>query len=639
MSVRTLPEGGPFSLIMDGREVIAEPGSTLLQVARAAGLPIPTLCDHPDLEPVGACRLCMVQVTHPDWGGWKGLMTACNYPSAPGLQVSTTAKEVQEVRRGVLSLLAARCPSSSVIQELARRHGADAGALLVDPEADDCILCGLCTRVCEAFATCAISTTHRGIRRKVNAPMDLPPADCVGCGACARICPTGHIEDGREQGMYRVWGREFPIAACAVIVGRCVGCGACEEACPFDVPRVTLQRDGLRTARIPPAPCRGCGACVGACPNGAIMQQGDPLPMPGQGPAEQSAAGRATVVACSRSALGDGAAPRGVDVVELACAGRVTVNQILRRLALGADGVLVLGRHEQTCRLEGGEEPARERVTRAAALLELVGLGGARVRFASPGAGADGPRREVERFVGALKSLGPNPAASEASLPPWTGEDLQGGLTLVRWLAARAHSAPDPGRYLEGLGLRAWQQGDPGWKLWAGDIPYLQLLGGTLWAPGGLPRLLVDAARALEALLGEPGGVLMEPDGAAPEGAYTLDGLDALLRERGAGLPRPARARTVACQGAEAEALAAALGHRPVRVQPSPVASAPMAGPAARKAAGAFLATVAQKGAEALLVSGMEELVRWRMITRDGAWRSSAVQPLAGVQLAGEVLP
>ena len=137
-------------LTVDGRSLQAEPGTPVLRVARDAGIEIPTLCEHEALEPFGACRLCMVEVTHEDWGGWHGLVTSCLYPVAEGLVVSTGSDKVVEARRGVLRLLLARTPNAPVIRELAAAHACEVGPLTSDPDADDCILCGLCTRVCTA---------------------------------------------------------------------------------------------------------------------------------------------------------------------------------------------------------------------------------------------------------------------------------------------------------------------------------------------------------------------------------------------------------------------------------------------------------------------------------------------------------
>jgi NADH dehydrogenase/NADH:ubiquinone oxidoreductase subunit G len=263
-------------LTIDGRPVDAAPGSTVLDAARRAGIDIPTLCHHPDLEPVGACRLCAVEVTHPDWRGWTGLMVACLYPVAEGIRVETQSAKVRDARRQVLALLAARCPGSKAIGELAARYGADTAALRVTPDADTCILCGLCTRVCDAFATSAITTHGRGSAKAVGPFAGQPPEECVGCGACALVCPTGHIVGKRTASGYEIWGRSFDTDVCAVDQDRCSGCGVCEELCPFSVARVGLRPGGERVASIPAEHCRGCGVCVGACPTGAIDQRGQP---------------------------------------------------------------------------------------------------------------------------------------------------------------------------------------------------------------------------------------------------------------------------------------------------------------------------------------------------------------------------
>jgi bidirectional [NiFe] hydrogenase diaphorase subunit len=268
-------EGEPrISFTLDGRTVEAPTGAPLLRVAQALGVEIPSLCDHPDLEPVGACRLCLCEVTHPDWKGWSGLMTACLYPVAEGIVVSTRSAAVLEARRRTLSLLAARCPASEVVQALARKHGARTDLLLVDPEADACILCGLCTRICEATSTSAITTFGRGTHKDIAGFARRAPDECVLCGACASVCPTGNLRLERVSEGYRIWDRTVPVAVCTVDARRCIACGACEEACPFSVARVMLRAGGGRFAAIAESACRGCGVCVGACPTGAISQQG-----------------------------------------------------------------------------------------------------------------------------------------------------------------------------------------------------------------------------------------------------------------------------------------------------------------------------------------------------------------------------
>jgi NADH dehydrogenase/NADH:ubiquinone oxidoreductase subunit G len=220
-------KSNPISFTINGRAITATAGTYVLQAARQAGIEIPTLCDHPAVEPVGACRLCMIEVTHPSWNGWSGLMTSCLYPVAEGIQVQTDSPRVRQARRHVLSLLAARCPTSPLIQKLAKQYEALTACLQVNPEADQCILCGLCTRVCESYATAAITTYNRGTTKAVGAFAEQGPAECVGCGACAMICPTQHIKAERSAEGYAIWNKVFQALVCAANEARCIGCGAC----------------------------------------------------------------------------------------------------------------------------------------------------------------------------------------------------------------------------------------------------------------------------------------------------------------------------------------------------------------------------------------------------------------------------
>ena len=203
-----------FFITINGKRVEAHDGEMVLDVARRAGISIPTLCVHEAVEPFGSCRLCMVEVTKEAWGGWKGLMTACLYPAAPDLIIETHSERVQMVRRTVLDLLLARCPGSEVIRKLAAQHGVEQSTFTEREQGDNCILCGLCTRICESAATSAISTVNRGHGREIGTPWEGPPPDCIGCLACAHICPTGHIQFS-EAGLSRqIWDRTFDLARC-----------------------------------------------------------------------------------------------------------------------------------------------------------------------------------------------------------------------------------------------------------------------------------------------------------------------------------------------------------------------------------------------------------------------------------------
>jgi len=207
--------GKPFTMTIDGRRVEARPGETVLAAAQRAGIAIPTLCEHKAVESFGSCRLCMVEVTKAAWKGWKGLMTACLYPAAPDLIIETRSERVLHVRRNVLDLLLARCPDSELIQRLASEHGVQTTSFALRENPDLCILCGLCTRICESAATSAITTIKRGHDREVGTPWGGPPPDCIGCLACAHICPTGQIAFEERAGSRSIWGRSFELLRCA----------------------------------------------------------------------------------------------------------------------------------------------------------------------------------------------------------------------------------------------------------------------------------------------------------------------------------------------------------------------------------------------------------------------------------------
>ncbi len=204
-----------MQLSIDGKIVTAQNGEYVLQVAQRNGIEIPTLCHHPAVEPWGGCRLCVVEITHADWGGWKGLVTACLYPVQEGLIVSTANEKVRTVRAGILDLLLARCPESELIQNLSRQYGIEKTSFIPRPNPDLCILCGLCVRICEKIGASAISTIGRGIDKIISVPYETEENyACVGCLSCATICPTGEITFTQDERTRSIWGRTFELVYC-----------------------------------------------------------------------------------------------------------------------------------------------------------------------------------------------------------------------------------------------------------------------------------------------------------------------------------------------------------------------------------------------------------------------------------------
>ena len=177
------------TLTIDGREVQAEEGTMILDVARDNNIYIPALCTNEAVAPYGACRLCLVEVTKK---GKERLVASCLYPAEKGLVIKTDSERITNIRQMVMELLLARCPNSKTVQDLARRLGVEKTRFKL--EDNQCILCGLCTRACqEVVGTSAISLVNRGTNREVAVPFyDIPDA-CIACGSCAYICPTDAI--------------------------------------------------------------------------------------------------------------------------------------------------------------------------------------------------------------------------------------------------------------------------------------------------------------------------------------------------------------------------------------------------------------------------------------------------------------
>jgi len=174
---------------LNGKEVQGEDGQYILDVAKKYGVEIPTLCHHEALEPAGMCRLCTVELYD---GRRTRFVTSCNYPIWEEMEVFTDTDEVHKGRKLIVELLLARCPDVPIIQELAKKY--DVREPRFKKEGDDCILCGLCVRMCERMGNSAISLTGRGVDIKVDTPFNIQTDICMGCGACVSVCPTGHIK-------------------------------------------------------------------------------------------------------------------------------------------------------------------------------------------------------------------------------------------------------------------------------------------------------------------------------------------------------------------------------------------------------------------------------------------------------------
>jgi len=175
-----------IQLTINGLPLSVEEGTTLLEASKFFGFPVPTLCHMEGLSPYGACRLCVVEIGE---GTKARLVTSCTYKAEERLQVRTASSRVIRSRKMILELLLASCPQSKTVQDLAAAHGVRQQRFR--QEYEECILCGLCVRICEEqMMAKAIGFRGRGTSRSVGAPFDVRSEVCRLCGACLYICPA-----------------------------------------------------------------------------------------------------------------------------------------------------------------------------------------------------------------------------------------------------------------------------------------------------------------------------------------------------------------------------------------------------------------------------------------------------------------
>lgn len=175
-----------ININLNGVDVKAEEGWTVLEACKFYGIPIPTLCWNEGLSPYGACRLCVVEIGLPE--NFK-IVSSCTYPVSEGLKVRTHTKRILETRKMLIELLVSLCPQSKTIQDLASQF--EVTKVRFEPKNKDCILCGLCVRMCaEQMDGKAIGFVNRGTSREITTPFNMKSDVCRTCGGCIYICPA-----------------------------------------------------------------------------------------------------------------------------------------------------------------------------------------------------------------------------------------------------------------------------------------------------------------------------------------------------------------------------------------------------------------------------------------------------------------
>jgi len=177
-------------MMIDGKEVKAATGMTILEAARLAGLSIPTLCHHEQLAPFGGCRLCIVEAVAQ---GRTNLVASCVHQAEDDLIITTRSDKIDRIRKSILELLLAHAPDSPQLQELAEDYGADKHKF--EQEVSFCIHCGLCVRYCSEIKQLhAVGFIDRGIRKEICFLPEIASKECNDCKECFPLCPTSYLQ-------------------------------------------------------------------------------------------------------------------------------------------------------------------------------------------------------------------------------------------------------------------------------------------------------------------------------------------------------------------------------------------------------------------------------------------------------------
>jgi predicted molibdopterin-dependent oxidoreductase YjgC len=217
---------GKVNFILNGKEIQAEQGDTILQAARRHDIYIPILCDHPALPPEGACRICLVEIE-----GQRALHPACTYPVSEGMEVDSNSERVRSARKFNLELLISDHPldcmtceatGDCLLQDLAYEYGVDEDIYqgtrhhfsvndpnpFIQVDRNKCILCRRCVRACrEINGVEAISVFYRGFSAYIGfgADSSMDDSPCEFCGSCVAVCPTGALWPKLSLGAGRPW--------------------------------------------------------------------------------------------------------------------------------------------------------------------------------------------------------------------------------------------------------------------------------------------------------------------------------------------------------------------------------------------------------------------------------------------------
>jgi len=173
------------TITVDGARIQTPEGTSVLDAALEAGICIPNLCHLVGVEPIGACRVCLVEVVE---DGRRRMTASCTLEARDGLVIEAHSEAVMRARRNIVELLLAEAPNSRAIQDLAVRVGVK--AVRYPMRNNTCVLCGRCVRVCdEIWQSKSLGFVGRGTDRHVALPFNKRPDLCKRCNNCVEVCP------------------------------------------------------------------------------------------------------------------------------------------------------------------------------------------------------------------------------------------------------------------------------------------------------------------------------------------------------------------------------------------------------------------------------------------------------------------
>lgn len=260
---------GDVTITIDSKEVTVPKSFFIIEAAKEAGIDIPALCYDPNLEVVGACRLCLVEIE-----GSRKLQASCTTRVRDGMVVYTESEKVVNARKEILQLLLDNHPNDCLtcqkageclLQKYAykydvrfrehkgarRRAFIDTSSPYILKDDSKCILCGKCVRTCNQVSDRKVlAFADRGFNTKIVADADfsLEDSSCVSCNRCVTVCPVGALIDKRLLGKGRPWDLEV----------KEMKCKACHYGCDFEI----LSKNGKNVAVRAKAPSNGRPLCL-----------------------------------------------------------------------------------------------------------------------------------------------------------------------------------------------------------------------------------------------------------------------------------------------------------------------------------------------------------------------------------------